>query len=112
MRSWLDGRIRRVAVDGSRSRWRSGRSDLPHGCILGTVLFNIVISDVDRGIECTLSKSADGTKLSGVVDMPEGHNAIQRDMDKLKKWACVNLMRFNKAKCRAMQRNTSPLRKA
>lgn len=54
---------------------------------------------MDEGIECTVSKFANDTKLGGVADMPE---AVL-----LESWTGRNLMKYNKGKCRVLHRGKS-----
>uniref|UniRef100_A0A8C3H5J2 Protocadherin-16 n=1 Tax=Chrysemys picta bellii TaxID=8478 RepID=A0A8C3H5J2_CHRPI len=99
---WLDNRTQRVVINSSQSCWKGITSGVPQGSVLGPSLFNVFINDLDIGIESTLIKFADDTKLGGIATALENRVIIQKDLDKLEKWSEVNRMKFNKDKCKVL----------
>lgn len=62
------------------------------------MLPGLVLSHNRRYFSKNSSKSTVDIKLCGAVDMLEGRDADQRDLDRLGRYAPANLMKLNKAK--------------
>jgi len=77
--------LKRVVVNGSMSMWKSVMNSVPWESVLGPVLFDIFVGNMESGIKSTFSKFADDTKLSITVIMLEGRDAIQRDLGRVER---------------------------
>ncbi|RMC07081.1 hypothetical protein DUI87_16537 [Hirundo rustica rustica] len=75
---------------------------IPHNIFLSKLESYGFDGCTDSGMECTLSKFADDTKVSCAANMPEGRDDIQRNLDRLEKWSHGNLMNSNKTKCQVL----------
>ena len=100
--NWLSERKQRVAVSGRMSCWKDVSSGVPQGSVLGPLLFNIYINDLDGGVKSKLFKLADDTNLGGEVDSRGGGDQIQESIDTCIDWAKDWQMEFNLSKCKVL----------
>ena len=98
----MDGHRQRLLVNGSMSIWRSVTTNVSQDALLGLVFFNVFINDLDSGIEYTLSKLVNDTKLSDVTDITERTDDIQKELNKLENWGHVNQIKFNMVKYKVL----------
>ncbi|TRZ23724.1 hypothetical protein HGM15179_003375, partial [Zosterops borbonicus] len=102
IKNWLDDHAQSVEVSGAISKWKAVPGGVPQGSVLGLVLFNIFIGDMDSAFQCTLSEFTDDTQMCDAVNMLEAGNNTQRDLVRFERWAEVILMKFNNAKCEVL----------
>ncbi|KAF7247852.1 Tensin-3 [Varanus komodoensis] len=99
IRAWLTDRKQRVTISGESSGWRPVTSGVPQASVLGLILFNLFINDMEEGVNSLLIKFTDVTKTGAVATTKEQILQIQKDMDRLWKWAGENKMAFSVDKC-------------
>ena len=84
---WLTDRKQRVVVDGEVSSWKSVLSGVPHGSVLGPILFLVYINDLEEGVTGRILKFADDTKLFRKTKEIGDKQNLQDYTDKLVKWS-------------------------
>ncbi|KAF7239250.1 RNA-directed DNA polymerase from mobile element jockey [Varanus komodoensis] len=102
IRAWLTDRKQKVTISGESSGWRPVTSGVPQGSVLGPILFNLFINDMEEGVNSLLIKFTDDTKTGAVATTEEQVLQIQKDLDRLWKWAGDNRMAFNVDKCKVL----------
>ena len=60
------------------------------------------INDLHHRTECMLYRFTGDRRLEGVVNRLNGCAAMQRDLNRLEKWANRNLTKISKGKCKVL----------
>ncbi|KAF7245892.1 RNA-directed DNA polymerase from mobile element jockey [Varanus komodoensis] len=81
IRAWLTDRKQRVTISGESSGWRPVTSGFPQGSVLGPILFNLCINDMEEGVNSLLIIFTDDTKTGAVATTEEQVLQIQKDLD-------------------------------
>ena len=77
-----------MVLNGSHSDYSAIESGVPHGSVLGPLLFLIYINDLERNIKSKIKFFADDTMLFSLVKDPEiSTNDLNHDLDAIRQWA-------------------------
>ena len=86
-------------------------SDVPQGSVIGPLLFLVYmyVNDIPEHVGCSISMSANDTKIYATIQEVADSYRLQVDLNSLVKWACDWLLRFNVNKCNYMSIGSKPV---
>ena len=104
MSSYLCGRRQRVKLDNVYSDWRVVKTGVPQGSLLGPLLFNIYINDLNYKVPNTsLRRYADDTtEYASDVSPMVLEYTINEDLKIVSSWFESNYLKVNDTKTQAM----------
>ena len=82
-----------LVVNGTKSMPADVKSGVPHGSVLGPLLFLVLICDIDREVATAfVSSFADGTRAANGISTNADVCDLQVDLDVIYHWADENTM--------------------
>ena len=102
IRSFLNDRVQRVAIDDKASDVALVTSGVPQGSVLGPILFLIFINDMPECINSKCRLFADDSIVYRTITSVADSIALQKDLDSLHEWEVTWGMSFNPSKCNTM----------
>ena len=112
--SYLFDRKQLVRIDDRVSNTLPVNFGVPQGSILGPVIFNLYVTDLDERISSTVYQYADDTSILNskkLVDIPAAERQINSDVASLTSWSRENGLVLNDRKTKIMMFSTSQLSK-
>ena len=82
IKNFLSERKQKVVLNGSNSKWTDVTSGIPHGSVLGPILFTIYINYLSVVVQNVAKLFADDTKLYATVNNTNDEKKLQEDIDR------------------------------
>lgn len=104
LESYLSDRYQRVKCNGRFSTWLPVKCGVPQGSLLGPLLFNIFVNDVNDCVSASSLRlyADDTTQYSASINPVTLEININSDISRLNDWFAQNCLRINGKKTQAM----------
>ena len=95
-------------INGETSNRKEVTSGIPHGSVLGLLLFVFYINDLPEVVESEAYLFADDTKIFRVINSLDDQQILQNDLVKLENWSDTWLLKFHPEKCKHVNIHRKP----
>ena len=104
IKDYLTNRRHRVIIEGTASDWKPVTSGVPHGSIIGPILFLFYVNDIMENLSAGTSflLYADDAKCARVINDLNDCYTLQNDLTAIYDWSKLWEINFNLQKCKQL----------